>query len=340
MADDFWTKLNTGLSNNSNALIGLGSGMLSGNNFSQGLAAGGQGFMQGAQTDDAFATTKKAEAERQDNLNQTIKFMQDRGYDDLVAAAQSGNMNAAWNEALRRSSPQAALDPTSDMQNYQFYANEEMKAGRPPVSFMEFSNSGKAPAAPSGYQPAPDGSGLTYIPGGPADPATRAAQRPPLNATIQKEIFEADETAQAGEAVKQSLDRALELNNQAYDGPFSEQRAYGSALFGDDGGKATLELKNVVTAQALDSLRATFGGMPTEGERKILLEIQGSVDQPKAVREAIYKRALAAAERRVQANLQKGNALRSGDYFDPSYTPSGASPANTTSSGLTWSIEP
>ena len=111
-------------------------------------------------------------------------------------------------------------------------------------------------------------------------------------------------------------------------------------MFGEQGGIATQELKNVVTAQALESLKAVFGGMPTEGERKILLEIQGSVDQPKPVREAIYKRARAAAERRIAENARKAAALRSGQYFEGGYSAQTQPAGNVTSTGVQWSIEP
>lgn len=300
-----------------------------------------QGVAQGQRQDDVYATQQKAEAERQRGLNATLEFMRQKGYDDLVSGVEGGglNMGTAWGEALKRGTPgYGQEDLTADMQNFQ-YAQEN-------PGFADFigGGQGKAPTIVETFDPNTGQpvkgymQGTTFVPvGGVKSPTARDN---PMNSTIQKEIFEADEGMQAGQAVLQGLDRALELNNVAYDGPFADQRSAASALFGDQGGIATQELKNVVTSQALESLKAVFGGMPTEGERKILLEIQGSVDQPKPVREAIYKRARVAAERRIAANQQKGNALRSGDYFDPSYTPSGGPAANTTSSGLSWSIEP
>lgn len=57
--------------NGANALIGLGSGLLSQPTFAKGLAAGGQGFMQGMEADDAYATQQKAEAERAQQIAET-----------------------------------------------------------------------------------------------------------------------------------------------------------------------------------------------------------------------------------------------------------------------------
>jgi hypothetical protein len=99
-----------------------------------------------------------------------------------------------------------------------------------------------------------------------------------------------------------------------------------------------MELDNVVTSQALSQLKAIFGAAPTEGERKILLDIQGSASQPADVRKAIFTRARAAAERRLGFYQQRSKELRGGEF----YKPSGGTSAkdNRTSSGVTWSVDP
>lgn len=316
----------------------IGAGLGSGQNFSAGLAQAAQNMPLGQQQDDAFATAQKAEAERAKALNSTIEWMRSAGMNDLVSGVEGGglDMQTAWQEALKRSAPgYGQPDLTADMQNYQFAQSNP--------GFADFMGGSQgAPTIVETYDPVSGQPvkgymrGSEFVPvGGAKAPAARDN---PMNSTIQKEIFEADESVQAGEAVLGGLTRALELNNIAYDGPFADQRSAATAMFGDQGGIATQELKNVVTAQALESLKAVFGGMPTEGERKILLEIQGSVDQPKPVREAIYKRAMAAAQRRIAANRAKGVGLRSGEYFDPGFGQQ--APGGQTSTGLQWSIEP
>lgn len=320
------------------ALIGLGSGLMSGKTFGEGLAQGIANAGEGRVRDDAYATQQKAEAERQKGINQTVEYMRQKGYNDLVAGVEGGGLDVgtAWSEALKRSSPgYGQPDLTADMQNYQFAQQNpgfaEFMGGShgSPTIVETYDQETGQPV--KGYM-----QGATFVPvGGPKAPTARDN---PMNATIQKEIFEADETVQAGEAVLGGLTRALELNNLAYDGPFADQRSAVMAIFGDQGGISTQELKNVVTAQALESLKAVFGGMPTEGERKILLEIQGSVDQPKPVREAIYRRAMAAAERRIATNRAKAHGLRTGQYFDPSFGQQ--APGGQTSTGLQWSIVP
>ncbi|MET3225718.1 hypothetical protein ACVJGC_000381 [Bradyrhizobium diazoefficiens] len=60
----------------------------------------------------------------------------------------------------------------------------------------------------------------------------------------------------------------------------------------------------------------TFLGMP-QGERAILLDIQGSVGKPDAVRQKIYDRAIEAANRRIAFEQQRVDELRGGSFYKP-----------------------
>lgn len=188
------------------------------------------------------------------------------------------------------------------------------------LSLAEFQrklDEGNTSKVPAGYQRTD--TGMTFVPGGPADPKnplnTKKTTGPNLSVTAQKELFEADEAVQSGGAVIGALDKALELNDQALSGPMAGTIGKVGSWMGVDSAVATEELKNLVTSQALDQLKTTFGAMPTEGERKILLEIQGSVDQAPEVRKRIFERAKAMAERRIEFSKQKAARLRSGEYF-------------------------
>lgn len=163
------------------------------------------------------------------------------------------------------------------------------------------------PSSPSGFRPV----------GGAKAPM--AGRNQVLTAGDRKAVLEADEGVQAGNNVISALDKAMQLNSQAYSGPLAGTRGYIASQFGSEGGVATQQLDNLVTAQALDQLKSTFGSMPTEGERKILLDIQGSVNQSPEVRAAIYERAKAAAQRRIEFNRKQATALRSGEYYSPDY---------------------
>lgn len=144
----------------------------------------------------------------------------------------------------------------------------------------------------------------------------------PLTATDKKAILEADEAVLTNKSVIDALKRAGELSDQAFYGPTAEYRAKAASLLGpsSDLGKsgiATQELNNVVTSNALAQLNATFGAAPTEGERKILLDIQGSVDQPPEVRKRIYARAAEMAQKRLEFNQQRAAELRGGNFYKP-----------------------
>lgn len=140
----------------------------------------------------------------------------------------------------------------------------------------------------------------------------------PLTATDKKAILEADEGVQAAQNAIRGLDQALKLSKEAYSG-------MGAGVLGTvvdkavpwatPGATATTQLDQVVTSQALEQLKSLFGAAPTEGERKILLDIQGSVSQSQAAREAIYKRAREAALRRLEFNKQRAAAMRNQTYY-------------------------
>jgi len=142
--------------------------------------------------------------------------------------------------------------------------------------------------------------------------------KPPrkLSATEQKQIFDIEDVITSGKGSISAMQAALQLNDQAYEGSLSGVRKMlGQAFASDDPTYvATESLDNLVTKGALESLRATFGGNPTEGERKILLDLQASSSKPKAVRQEIYQRALEAAQLRIDRESRRLSGLKSGEY--------------------------
>lgn len=151
----------------------------------------------------------------------------------------------------------------------------------------------------------------------------------PMSPALQKELIESDDAAQSSKAVINTLNEALKINKDAYSGYAAKGRAVlASNLPGSTpGADATIDLDNMMTGQALESLKAVFGGMPTEGERKILLEMQASADKTPAQREAIIKRAIATAERRGAYAEEKAKSIRSGGYLTDGVPESGGRPS-------------
>lgn len=143
----------------------------------------------------------------------------------------------------------------------------------------------------------------------------------PMTATMQKELFETDDAIASSQSVISNLKEALRLSPNSYDGVGADKRASlaGNLGFDKDRAKNTAMLNNIVTTNALDALKSIFGAAPTEGERKILLDIQGSVNLPAKQREAIYTRALQAANKRLGAYQKKADAIRGGSYTSSEY---------------------
>lgn len=145
----------------------------------------------------------------------------------------------------------------------------------------------------------------------------------PLTATDKKAILEADEGILAGETAIRALTEAKGLSKQAMSGPLAGTLARVGNNLPDAvtpnsfraSSEATTNLENTVTANALSQMKSIFGGNPTEGERKILLDIQGSIGQPDNVRQKIYDRAIVAANARLKFNRQRASELRGGDYY-------------------------
>ncbi len=150
-----------------------------------------------------------------------------------------------------------------------------------------------------------------------------------MSATAQKELFEVTDSISAAQNSIENLRAALNYSKTAYDGFGATQRAaVAGNLTDSEAATATAMLNNIVTGNALEMLKATFGGAPTEGERAILLQLQGSANLPRAQREAIYNRAIQMAERRLQSNQAKAEGIRNGSYFQSQQGGGGTSGAS------------
>lgn len=139
-----------------------------------------------------------------------------------------------------------------------------------------------------------------------------------LSAQEQKELFEAEDIVNASKSVILNLSKAKELNNKAYSGfAAGARRTIARNIPGvseSEGVTATTEIENLVLSNGLDQLKAIFGGAPTEGERKILLDIQGSINMSPNERAKIWDRAMQAAARRMKSSQEKMDKIRKGAY--------------------------
>jgi hypothetical protein len=129
-------------------------------------------------------------------------------------------------------------------------------------------------------------------------------------------VDEKTKSVGAGKEALIALNRALELNPTALEGSLTGVRKSLGALFSSDDPAyvATEELDKTIIGSALTQMKTIFGGNPTEGERKILLDMQGASNQPRAVRERIFQNARAAVQRRLEADAQMLTDVRSGSF--------------------------
>lgn len=73
-------------------------------------------------------------------------------------------------------------------------------------------------------------------------------------------------------------------------------------------------LNNLLGSQGLAKLKATFGGSPTEGERAILMELEGIGSKTKEERGAIIKRAYKVLQDRTAREQARLDQINSGAY--------------------------
>lgn len=168
------------------------------------------------------------------------------------------------------------------------------------------------------------------------DKLTNPRATGPMSVTLQKELIESDDTAQTSKSVISSLQRAKAINEAAYSGWGASTRAkIVSNVGSSDGADATVELDNILTGQGLEQMKAIFGAAPTEGERKILMDMQASSDKTPKQREAILDRAISAAERRATYAQSKAGAIRGGTYLTDGVPQTAPTTAQTPPAGKT-----
>ncbi|PDT39809.1 MULTISPECIES: phage tail tip lysozyme [Sinorhizobium] len=152
-----------------------------------------------------------------------------------------------------------------------------------------------------------------------------------LTATDKKAILEADEMVAANQSALDALSQAEALSDRANSGWFAGARAsignnlpdwmVPDVVSSPESSQATTDMDNAIIGQAITQLKTIFGGNPTEGERNILLELQGSSTMPREVRKQVFSRARALAEKRLQFNNDRAADLRGGNYYKPDRAP-------------------
>jgi hypothetical protein len=327
--------LGSGLMGAGAALMGQGPTRYPTNILTQ-LGQGMQGFNQGLDTGrERYSNILEAQDKQQDRLKkqkadeQIEKLLADPNIDDEMKGFIAANPDVAIKALIE--SKTTKPDMTTDERNYLRAKKDPeydafLTKHNPPNVAIDLTPGDKIDSEVAARTAQAEKMGLR-----PEDPAYKSwvltgrmprEDQSPLTATDKQAILEADERVMTTDNADKLLDEALRLSKTAYDGPTANERAWTMSWGGgSEASHATQELKIVATQNALESLKATFGAAPTEGERKILLEVQGSAELPQKVREDIYRRAKQLVARRRQFYKERAEKMRGQEYYKPGGAP-------------------
>lgn len=151
-----------------------------------------------------------------------------------------------------------------------------------------------------------------------------AAEAKRLTPAEVKLKTEAEDNLASLDSALKDLTTAYKLNPNTFGGTLIErgQRKILEETKSDDPRvRNTALVENLLGQQGLAKLRATFGGNPTEGERAILLDLEGIGAKSVEQRAAIMKRAYSAVKARREREQKRLNEITSGLYRSTSPAP-------------------
>lgn len=128
-------------------------------------------------------------------------------------------------------------------------------------------------------------------------------------------VIESQDQAVAAKTAADSLKRALDLNDKVFGSDLASVAQRKAMQLADPKNKKlqdTEDFENLILTQAAAQLKAIFGGNPTEGERAILLDLQGLGSKSAAARKSILERGFAAADARRKRAERRAKEVRSG----------------------------
>lgn len=141
-----------------------------------------------------------------------------------------------------------------------------------------------------------------------------AARLTPAELKLKTET--ADLIASADSAIG-VLREAYKLNPNTFDNSVkdvAQRKVLEAAGSKDPKLLATRQMENLLAEQALEKLKATFGAAPTEGERKILLDLQGIGAKSVEERAAIMRQAFKSLQNARERHQKRLNEIESGLY--------------------------
>jgi hypothetical protein len=120
-----------------------------------------------------------------------------------------------------------------------------------------------------------------------------------------------------GQQALADLKQAYSLNANSFEGGLldrAQRAALEAAGSKDPKVVNTRVMENLLGAQGLAKLKATFGGAPTEGERAILMELEGIGAKTRDERAAIMKRTYSVLADRIKREQKRLQDISTGRY--------------------------
>jgi hypothetical protein len=138
---------------------------------------------------------------------------------------------------------------------------------------------------------------------------------------VQKQYLESIDVINSADRAASNLEAALDLNKKAIGGAGANirqgiGRAVGTITGPSEATVATTEFENLVLGQVAENLKATFGAMPTEGERRFLIDLQASIDKTPLERERLLQRGLTLVRDRQKRELDFQQKAIEGTLFE------------------------
>jgi hypothetical protein len=133
----------------------------------------------------------------------------------------------------------------------------------------------------------------------------------------RKAIRDDEDAIHAGKGTLKNLDEALQYANTAFTSTATDQAAYKKLKQtnpNDPRVVATEQFENLLGTNVLGSLKTTFGGNPTEGERSALKDLGGLGAASPAARKQIIARAKKALEESVDYRGARITKIETGGY--------------------------
>ena len=114
-----------------------------------------------------------------------------------------------------------------------------------------------------------------------------------------------------------ALDRAFKLNPQTFEGTYQDiikRKVLEELNPKDPRVLATREQTNLLGRGAIEKLKASFGGNPTEGERAALMQLEGIDSKSREERASIMKNTYELLKKREQRERDRLQRIRAGQF--------------------------